>query len=460
MSDYDCVVIGSGPGGYVAAIRAAQLGLSTACVEKDEAPGGTCLNRGCIPTKTLLAASDLMAELSRAEVMGVTAADAKLDMRVLQARKQKIVKALQAGVAGLLKKNKVTHVTGFARLADRHTVKIVSQGNETTVLKAANVIIATGSAPARPAMFPFGKRVMTSDEILEIEELPQSVLVIGGGIIGSEFACFFSDAGCDVTVVEMLDRLVSVLDEDVSKELLRTFKKRKMGLHLSTRIEKLEVSDEGVRAHMSDGKTVDAEMALVAVGRTLVTREMGLEEAGIEVDDKGAIRTDDHLRTTVSNVYAVGDVNGRWQLAHAASHQGIIAAENIAGRERRWSDRVVPSCVYTHPEIGTLGLTEAAAKERYSEISTRKYPFASLGRAMAANASDGFVKLVSAGKKKEIVGIHIVGARATDLITQGVLGMELQVTARELAEAVYPHPTFSEAIMECAAALLGEGIHS
>ena len=458
VKQYDVVVIGAGPGGYVAAIRASQLGKSVACVEKD-ALGGTCLNRGCIPTKTFLATSDLAAMIREGDALGISVSDMEIDMAAVQSRKNKVVTGLRTGVAGLLKKNKVTQITGTAKLVDRHTVEVASdQGTET--LKAADIVLATGSSTARPKMFPFGDKVMTSDEVLALDSLPKHILIVGGGIIGVEFACFFSDMGCDVTIVEMLDRLVSVLDKDISKELANAFKKRKIKLHLSTRIEKLEAGKKGVKADMGKAGSVEADIALVAVGRALVTAGLGLEDVGVKLDDRGAIVTNDSLQTSVPNVYAIGDVNGRWQLAHSASHQGIIAAENIAGRQRRWSDRVNPSCVYTRPEIGTLGLTEAEAKEKHGDVVVHKYPFRALGKAHASNEAEGFVKLVADKSSLEILGVHIIGARATDLITQSVIGMDLEITAREIAEAVHPHPTFSEAVMECAAALIGEGIHS
>ncbi|MFH0962805.1 MAG: dihydrolipoyl dehydrogenase, partial [Planctomycetota bacterium] len=425
MKEYDCVVIGAGPGGYVAAIRAGQLGLSTACVEKS-ALGGTCLNTGCIPTKAMLAASDLAAEVREARERGVSAGEVSLDMGSLQAHKRKVVKTLQGGIAGLLKKNKVETVQGAARLADRHTVEVTQASGEKLTLAAKNIIVATGSKPARPSAFPFGEKVLTSDEALELEKLPGSIVIVGGGIIGAEFACFFRDAGSEVTVVEMLDRLVSVLDEDVSRELARVFKKRGIRVETGARIEKLAAGKTDVTAEIAGGKKMSAEIALVAVGRALVTRGIGLEEAGVEIDEKGAIRTDEHLRTTIPNIYAIGDANGRWQLAHAASRQGVIAAENAAGREKRWSDRAVPSCVYTRPEIGMVGLTEAQAREKHAEVLAHKYPMRALGRAIASGAPDGFVKVIAAGKHREVVGVHIVGARATELVSECALAIEMR----------------------------------
>lgn len=458
MKEYDVVVIGSGPGGYVAAIRAAQLGLSVACVEKD-ALGGTCLNRGCIPAKTMLATSDLVAAIASSAELGVTVDGVHADMQVIQRRKNNVVRTLQGGVAALFKKNKVEKIDGVAKLLDRHRVQIAS-GDGAETVHAKNIVLATGSKVARPAIFPFGERVLTSDEVLNLTTLPKSILIVGGGIIGVEFACFFRDMGCEVTIVEMLDHLVSVLDADIAKELERVFKKRKIKLYLATKIEKLEETKKGVKADIGAEKEIKADLALVAVGRTLVTDEVGLDAAGVKLNDGGAIATNEFLQTSVPNIYAIGDVNGRWQLAHSASHQGIVAAENIAGRQRRWSDRVNPSCVYTRPEIGTLGMTEAQAAQSLGEIATSKYPLRSLGKAQASNETEGFVKMIANKKTKEVVGLHIIGARATDMITAGVLGMDLQATAREFAEAIHPHPTFSEGIMECAAALLGEGIHS
>lgn len=458
MKEYDVLVIGSGPGGYVAAIRAAQLGLSVACVEKGSL-GGTCLNRGCIPTKTMLASSDLLAAIAEGAQLGVTVQGASADMEAIQNRKNKVVATLQQGIVALFKKNKVEKIAGVARLLDRHQVRITSDDGDETV-RAKDIILATGSKVARPSVFPFGERILTSDEVLNLTALPESILIVGGGIIGVEFACFFRDMGCAVTIVEMLDRLVSVLDADIAKELERAFKKRKIKLHLSTRIEKLEETKSGVCADIGADKAITADLALVAVGRTLVTDDIGLDDVGIKLGDNGVIATNEFLQTSVPNIYAIGDVNGRWQLAHSASHQGIVAAENIAGKQRRWSDRVNPSCVYTRPEIGTLGMTEAQAAEAVGEIAVFKYPLRSLGKAQASNELEGFVKMIVEKSTNEVVGLHIIGARATDMIAAGVLGMDLQATAREFARAIHPHPTFSEGIMECAAALLGEGIHS
>jgi len=458
MKEYDVLVIGSGPGGYVAAIRAAQLGLSVACVEKD-ALGGTCLNRGCIPTKTLLATSDLVAAIAHSAQLGVTVDGVSADMKAIQTRKNKVVATLQSGIAALFKKNNVEKIEGVAKLLDRHRVQVASAGGAQTV-HAKNIILATGSKVARPAAFPFGDKILTSDEVLDLTMLPGSILIVGGGIIGVEFACFFRDMGCEVTIVEMLDRLVSVLDVDIAKELERAFKKRKIKLHLGTKIGKLQETTGGVAADIGGNDKIVADLALVAVGRALVTGEVGLDAVGVKLNDSGAVATNEFLQTSVPNIYAIGDVNGRWQLAHSASHQGIVAAENIAGKQRRWSDRVNPSCVYTRPEIATLGMTEAQAAETLAEIATFKYPLRSLGKAQASNELEGFVKMIVDKKTNEVVGLHIIGARATDIITAGVLGMDLQATAREFAEAIHPHPTFSEGIMECAAALLGEGIHS
>ena len=458
MSDsFGVVVIGSGPGGYVAAIRAAQLGASVAVVEAREL-GGTCLNRGCIPTKVLLECARVLHMAGRASEFGVRVEGVSADYPAMIARKEKIVGMLCKGVAGLLRKNGVEVICGRGRIADRHTVEVAT-ADGTRKVEAKKIIIATGSEPLEPQAFPFnGKTVITSDGALELDEPPAAVLVVGGGYIGSEWAGIFNRLGAQVTVVEMMPQLLPRTDEDVAKELFKHFKKSRMAVFRKTKVESLEAGDAGVRAALSNGKTVEADVALICIGRSLNTGDIGLENIGVETE-RGAVPVNQHCLTSAPNVYAVGDVTGKLMLAHVASRQGMVAAEHAAGLDSKMDFRVVPACVFTDPEIGAVGMTSREAAEAGHDVKEARFPFGTLGKAHALGEPVGFVKIVGDAGTGEVLGVHIIGPHATDLIAEAGLAMALECTVEDIAATIHAHPTLAEGMMECAHSWLGRLIH-
>ena len=457
MADYEVAVIGAGPGGYVAAIRAAQLGARTCVIENREL-GGTCLNRGCIPTKIYLHASDVLREGKGADDYGISFGEPSIDYAKLNETRDKIVGGLRKGVAGLLKKNGVDVIEGTASFESAHALKIETADGEKKV-SAENIIIATGSEAARPKFFPIdGEKIITSDEILNLDHVPESLLVVGGGYIGCEYGGFFSQMGAQVTIVEMLDQILPMNDVDVAKAIVRSFKKRKMKVMTSAKVEDLKATDKGISCKVGD-KTIEAELALVAIGRKMNSDIPGLEDAGIVVEN-GAIVIDDTCKTSVDGVYAIGDVTGKVQLAHVASAQGTVAAENITGHPRRIDYRVVPSVFFTHPQVATVGITEKEAAEQQLEIKVATFQFRGLGKAQVIGDTDGFVKLIGNAKTGELIGCQIVGPSATELIEEATVAMKLQSTIEEIAHTIHPHPTLSESVMEAAESWLGLGIHS
>ena len=461
---YDLVIIGSGPGGYVAAIRAAQLGLSTAIVEKDPALGGVCTLRGCIPTKALLHAADLLEETRRGADLGVVAKDLRFELAAAMKHKAKVVRQSSNGIAYLMKKNKVDVHTGFGSLADAHTVSVSGAGGETT-LSAKFVILATGSRPrALPIVPTDHETVLDSDSILELKEVPKSLVVIGSGAVGVEFASMFARFGSKTTVVEMLPRLVPVEDEEISKELAAAFRKQGIACLVDTKVEKVEKFAGGVEvlARTPNGKTesLKAEKLLIAVGRQPLSEKLGLEKLGIATE-RGYVTIDDHCRTSVPNIFAIGDVVPTPWLAHVASAEGIVAAETAAGAPTRPIDYdQIPGCTYCHPEIGSIGLSEAKARERGHDVVVGRFPFSASGKARCIDDTQGFAKIVSDRKYGEILGVHIIGPSATELVAEASAAMKLEATAEDLARTIHAHPTLSEAIHEAAeAAAYGHPIH-
>jgi len=461
---YDLVIIGSGPGGYVAAIRAAQLGLSTAIVEKDPALGGVCTLRGCIPTKALLHAADVLEEARHGADVGVVARDLRFELASAMKHKAKVVRQSSNGVAYLMKKNKVDVHTGFGSLRDPHTVVVAGSAGETT-LSAKFVIIATGSKPRALPIVPTDHEiVLDSDSILELKEVPKSLVVIGSGAVGVEFASMFARFGSKTTVVEMLPRLVPVEDEEISRELATAFRKQGIACLVDTKVEKVEKNAGGVEvlARTPNGKTesLKAEKLLVAVGRQPLSEKIGLEKLGIATE-RGYIKIDDHCRTSVPNVFAIGDVVPTPWLAHVASAEGIVAAETAAGAPTRPIDYdQIPGCTYCHPEIGSIGLTEAKARERGHDVVIGKFPFSAIGKARVLNDTEGFLKIVSDRKYGEVLGVHIIGPSATELVAEASAAMKLEATAEDLARTIHAHPTLSEAMHEASeAAAFGHPIH-
>ena len=466
---YDVVVVGAGTGGYVAAIRAAQLGMKVAVVEKQQALGGTCLIWGCIPTKALLEHAHALKVVQHAKEWGVTIGGSApgIDMGQVQSRKDKIVGGLTKGIEFLFKKNKIAWIKGTARLAGKGRVDVV-EGDQQT-LDAKEIIVATGSAPRSvPGIEIDRSRIITSDEAIHLKEVPRSLIVLGSGAVGVEFASIYRRFGGQVTVIELLPRLVPLEDEAVSAELEKSFKKQGITSLTGTTVTKATATAKGVdvEARDANGKTtsVSGELLLVATGRGPVTKGLGAEEVGLTLE-KGYIRVDEMYRTSVPNISAIGDVitlgtPGHPQLAHVSSAEGILVAERLAGQEvRPLNYDHVPSCTYCDPEIGSVGLTEAEAKQRGYDVRVGTFPFGVLGRAKMAGEAEGFVKIVADKKYDEVLGVHMIGPRSTELVAEAVLALRLECTVEELIRTIHAHPTFSEAVGEAAHATHGAAIH-
>jgi len=468
--EYDVVIIGSGTGGYVAAIRAAQLGLKTAVVERAPVLGGTCLNWGCIPTKALLEHAHALKIAQDWKEWGLTLGEAAIgiDMNQVQARKDKIVKGLTGGVEFLFKKNKIDWIKGTGRLAGKGAVEI-TDGDKQSLAVKKDIIVATGSQPRSvPGIALDRKRIITSDEAINMKTIPKSIVIMGSGAVGVEFASIFRRFGSDVTIVELLPRLVPVEDEAVSAELERSFKKQGIKVLTATKVTSAKAGANGVdlEAQGADGKTLklSGEFLLVATGRGPVTDGLGAEEAGLQLD-RGYVRVDTQYRTNVPGISAIGDVitfdkPGHQQLAHLSSAEGIALAERIAGQEfRPINYEQVPGCTYCDPEIGSVGLTEAKAKERGFDVRVGTFKFGVLGRARIAGETEGFVKIVAEKKYDEILGVHMIGPRSTELVAEATLALRLECTVEELIRTIHAHPTMSEAVGEAAHATHGAAIH-
>ena len=466
---FDVVVIGAGTGGYVAAIRASQLGKTVAVVEKQSALGGTCLIWGCIPTKALLEHAHALKVIQQAAEWGVTipAGTPAIDMTQVQARKDKIVGGLTKGIEFLFKKNKITWIKGTARLAGAGKVEVT--GSDTQTLEAKEIIVATGSSPRSvPSVTIDHERIITSDEAIHLKTVPRSLVILGSGAVGVEFASIYRRFGSEVTIIELVDRLVPVEDEAVSAELEKSFKKQGITVLTGTKVTSAKASDSGVsiEAQTADGKskTIAADILLVATGRGPVTAGLGAEEAGIAVD-RGYIKVDELYRTSVTGISAIGDVitlgkGVHPQLAHVSSMEGVITAERIAGKTvQPLNYDHVPGCTYCDPEIGSVGLTEAQARAQGYDVRVGTFPFGVLGRARMAGELEGFVKIVADKKYDEVLGVHMIGPRSTELVAEAVLALRLECTVEELIKTIHAHPTFSEAVGEAAHATHGAAIH-
>ncbi|HEX7720652.1 MAG TPA: dihydrolipoyl dehydrogenase [Pyrinomonadaceae bacterium] len=456
---FDVTVIGSGPGGYVAAIRAGQLGLKVAIVEKDKRLGGTCTLRGCIPTKQLLQSAHIYEQMQHAADFGIQASGIQLAFADVQKRKDKVVMKNSKGIEFLMKKNKATVFKGTAKLALPGKVEVTAEDGSKQTIQTKSIIIATGSVVRPiPGFETDGKHVVNSDHILELTEIPKSLIVMGCGAVGVEFASVYSRFGAETTVVELLPRLVPLEDEEVSAELAKSFRKRGIKSQVDTKLEKLEKTDTGVvvTGKTSKGEDVklEAEMLLVAVGRMPFTEGLGLEGTKIKVE-KGFIKVDEFQQTDEKGVYAIGDVVPTPLLAHLASKEGVVAVEHLAGKNPRPINlRLVPNCTYCDPEVASVGLTEAKAKEAGYDVKVGKFPFSASGKARILGEEEGFVKIVAEKKYDEVLGVHIIGPHATELIAEACVAMQLESTAEELGNTMHAHPTVSEAVMEAA-----EGVH-
>ncbi len=463
MSDEkDLIVIGSGPGGYVAAIRAAQLGLGVAVVEKDAKFGGTCLHRGCIPTKALLHTAGLLDVIRKAEQFGVTVKDAALDLGKAHEYKDRVVDKNARGIDFLFKKNKIEGIHGRGRLVGSNEVEIEGEDGRRR-LAARHILIATGSVPRTiPSAPTDGERILDSDHILKLGRVPESLVVLGAGAVGTEFASIFAAFGSQVTLVEMLPRLLPFEDEEISKELKRAFRKRGIKSVTSTKLVAVETAPEKLRIRLEGDKFsewIEAEMLLVAVGRAPVTEGLGLTEVGVGID-RGYIKVNEYMQTDVSQIYAIGDVVETPWLAHVASAEGIVAVEHMAGAETRpLNYDNVPSVTYSDPEVGSVGLTEAAARERGHDVAVGKFPFAALAKAAIEGKTDGFVKVVRETRYDQVLGVHIIGLQATDLIAEACVALQIESTTEELFRTIHAHPTLSEAMAEAAHAAVGHALH-
>lgn len=463
--DSDVIVIGAGPGGYVAAIRAAQLGASVTVVEK-EYLGGTCLNWGCIPSKAMIAGVHAYQFVKHAADFGVVVkGDVSLDFEKYSERRNKVVTTLRGGVGMLLKKNKVTHVEGMARMVDANTVEVEKDGKKTK-LRGKNFILAMGSkiiVPPIPGL-KGGREdgIWTSDDAVTAPFIPKKMLIIGGGVIGVEFGYVFNGLGTDVTVVEMMPRVIPMCDEDLGNELGKLLTRQGIKVLAGSAVEKLEKTKSGWKVSVKSGgdsSVHEVDVVLVAVGRRAFTDDLGLEKVGVKLHRLG-VETDESLRTNVPNIYAIGDVTGRIQLAHVASYEGTVAAENIAkGANRKADYRAVPNCIYTVPEVASVGMTEGEAKEKGYDVAVGKFMFRPLGKAMAALEQDGFVKVVSEKKYGEVLGVHVIGAHATDLIAQAVVAIKLEATVEAMVDTIHAHPTMTEAFLEAYEDTHGMAVH-
>lgn len=456
---YKIVILGGGPGGYVAAIRAAQLGAKVAVVEKDQL-GGTCLNRGCIPTKALVAGAEMLRTLRKGPEFGITVATPVINFSRFMERKDQVVQRLATGINYLFKKNKIQLIKGTGKLVSCNTVQVLREDGSQAELVAENIIIATGSRPALiPSLGYDGEKVITSDEVLTLSEVPKSLLVIGGGVIGCEFACIFSELGTKVTILEVMPSILPAIDKEASRLMQTLLKKRGINVKTGTEIKEVSKGQDDVGVILQTGEELRAEKMLISIGRVFNTDEIGLNEAGVETGSKGEVMVNSRLQTNVRNIYAVGDITNKIQLAHVASAQGIVAVENIMGTDKEMDYSTVPSCIFTSPEVGAVGITSQAAEEQGIAVKVGKFPFVASGRAVAVGEAEGFVKIIADSISDRILGVTIVGPHATDLIAEATLAIKLGATAGQLANTIHAHPTLAEAVMEAAEAVAGLSIH-
>ncbi len=460
MSTYNVGIIGGGPGGYVAAIKAAQLGGSVCLIEKGEW-GGTCLNRGCIPTKTLYAVANLATQVQEAPDFGVhISGETTIDYPQVLTHKNSVIQQLTGGIAQLLKANKVDSFNGTGTLADRNTIIVRKSDGTTEQLHAKNIIIATGSEPSDPPIFEIDEeQVLTTTGILNLTELPESLLIVGGGVSGCEFASIFNALGCKVTVLELLPTILATEDVQVVRHIQLFMKRKGITLHTGANLTHVKKSDAGVTAVLESGEALTAEKMLVSIGRRYNTEGVGLETVGVRTEN-GKIVADARMQTNVPGIYAVGDVASRYLLAHVASAEGKVAAQNCLDNNVEMDYQVIPWCVFTLPEIGHVGMTEKEATDEGYEVKIGRFPYAANGKALGLRETDGFVKTVSDADSGDILGVHIVGAQASTLIHEAAVAVRLGASAADIAHTVHAHPTLSEMVMESAEAAYDKAIHS
>jgi dihydrolipoamide dehydrogenase len=456
---FDLVVLGGGPGGYVAAIRAAQLGMKTACVEKEDALGGTCLRVGCIPSKALLDSSELYDQVRhKAEGHGIRVSELSVDVAAMLRRKDEVVTGLTRGVAGLFKKNKIEWVRGFARLASPETVEVEGSGGKRT-LRAKTILLATGSVPVELPFLKFDQeRIIDSTGALSIPQVPEHLVVVGGGVIGLELGSVWLRLGAKVTVLEAMPSILPGMDAEIVKQADRIFRKQGFDVRTGTTVTGAERKGNRVTVSVEGGEPLEADYVLVAVGRRAYTEGMGFEEAGVRLE-RGVIQVDERYHTGVGGVYAIGDAIGGRMLAHKAEEEGIAAVENAAGKHGHVNYDAVANVVYTWPEIASVGMTEEEAKAAGREYRVGKFPFMANGRAKAMGETDGLVKVIADAKTDRLLGLHILGPRASDLIAEAALAMEFHASAEDIARTVHAHPTLPEAVKEAALGVDGRTIH-
>ncbi|MDE0297471.1 MAG: dihydrolipoyl dehydrogenase [Candidatus Poribacteria bacterium] len=458
MSTFDVAVIGGGPGGYVAAIKAAQLG-GTVCLIEQGDWGGTCLNRGCIPTKTLYAVANLMTQVHDAGGFGIKIQGAEIDYPQVLAHKNETVAKLTKGIGQLLKANRVHTVNGFGRLTGSNTIEVDTSEGSVEHIHASRIIIATGSEPANIPIFEIDERqVLTTTGVLELHELPKSLIIIGGGVSGCEFASIFNGLGTEITVLELLPTILATEDTQVVRHVQQSMKRKGITIKTGANVTHVEKSEAGVTAKLESGEEFSAQKMLISIGRQLNSENIGLERAGVQTE-KGKIIVDERMETSVPGVYAVGDVCSRYALAHVASAEGVVAARNCMGEEAEMDYGTVPWCVFTIPEIARVGMTEDEAASEGYEVKVGRFPYAASGKAIGMRETDGFVKIVSDSEAGDILGAHIVGAHASDLIHEAVVAIGLGATVEELAHTIHAHPTLGEAVMESAEAAYDRAIH-
>ena len=460
LKHYNLVVIGTGPGGYVAAVRAAQLGLKAAVIEREEL-GGTCLNWGCIPTKAWIVSAHLLEQIRHAKEFGIEVGEPRVNWGWLLERKDKVVKQLTVGVKTLLTGRQVEIFRGAARLTSPQRVAVAAPNGPGTEISADHVILATGAqASMPPGLRLDGERVITSKEALELKRQPRRLAVLGGGVVGTEFACFFAAIGTHVTLIEMLPRLVPAEDDEIAQALERELKKQKIDVHLGLKMEGLKDGRDGaVVLSLAGGKTVEVDTVLVATGRNPYSTDLGLEPLGVARGDRGKVVVNDRLQTSVKGIYAIGDVTDIKQLAHFASAQGKAAAEIVAGHAAQTNWRAVPAATFTNPEIASVGLTEREARAEGRTVKIGRFPFRAHGRNIADGETAGFVKLVGDAETDQVLGAHIIGAKASEIIHECSLAIAADLNMRDLAHAIHAHPTVTEAVGEAAEDAEGMAIH-
>lgn len=455
---YDVVIIGGGPGGYVCAIRAAQNGLSVALVEKDKL-GGTCLNRGCIPTKALTHTAEVMDSAQRASELGLVIPEVGVDFPKVMSKKDRVVARLRGGINLLLKRGKIDVVSGVGALAGTREVEVTDTDGSVSRLEARNIVIATGSEPVTPRIFGYdGVNVLTSEDVLKLSALPKSFLIIGAGVIGCEFASIFRTFGSEVTLVDIMPNILPMVDDDVADVVRRSFKKRGIRIHTGTKIASVNIVDGHVEATTEDGSLFKAEKAILSIGRRPSTGGVGASDVGVGVGPLGEIIVDSKMRTNVPGIWAIGDVTNKAQLAHVASAQGLAVAGNIAGEQHDMEYFAVPNCIFTSPEVASVGVSERGAEEAGISYKAGKFPFVASGKAMAMAETDGFVKVIADGSRR-VIGGQIVGPHASDLIAELALAVSKQLTLDDIAGTIHAHPTLAEAVCEAAEAAMGRAIH-